>query len=158
VFTLGIIAKHEYSIANGTTARFETLPVDPRDIIRGDYLALRFKIAQDAINAPKKTENGSVYITYTIDENNYAQFKDISNTKPTDQPFIIGKKNWNRITLNAEKFFVPEGKGLSIERMENITLEAVIASNGTVYPQILLQNDTPIDMKLIKALPKNSIF
>ena len=37
---LGTVARQEYGLARGATALLETRPVDPRDLLRGDYVIL----------------------------------------------------------------------------------------------------------------------
>ena len=41
---LGTTARQEFVLARGRTILLETRPVDPRDLLRGDYLILRYKI------------------------------------------------------------------------------------------------------------------
>lgn len=42
---LGLIAQQEYRLAAPTTVLLETAPVDPRDLLRGDYVILNYKIS-----------------------------------------------------------------------------------------------------------------
>jgi uncharacterized membrane-anchored protein len=42
------IAQKERLLAHGTVVYLELAPVDPRSLMQGDYMALRFKVANDA--------------------------------------------------------------------------------------------------------------
>ena len=42
---LGFVALKEYTLRSGTEVLLETVPVDPRDLFRGDYVVLRYKIS-----------------------------------------------------------------------------------------------------------------
>jgi uncharacterized membrane-anchored protein len=42
------VAQRERQLAEGRVVRLELAPVDPRSLMQGDYMALRFKAADDA--------------------------------------------------------------------------------------------------------------
>jgi uncharacterized membrane-anchored protein len=56
---LGTVATQETALALGKVILLETRPVDPRDLLRGDYLVLSYKIsdAPRALFEPPLTEN-----------------------------------------------------------------------------------------------------
>lgn len=152
---LGIsVAQTEYAIANGEDILLETLPVDPRDIMRGDYVTLRFKITADArIRAEEKNihQYGDVFITYTKTPENIVEFKDVFSSEP-NEPFIKGEQNsWRGISIGAEKFFVPEGKGLTIEEIDNLMLKAKKTKNGKIFGQQFYKDMQPINLHDIEA-------
>ena len=43
---LGLIADREYTLRAGVDVVLETLPIDPRSLLQGDYVVLRYEIAQ----------------------------------------------------------------------------------------------------------------
>ena len=45
-----VIAQKERLLAHGRAVYLELAPVDPRSLMQGDYMALRFKVADDAGN------------------------------------------------------------------------------------------------------------
>ncbi len=47
---LGMVATQEYALAHGKAILLETQPVDPRDLLSGDYLMLRYKISDVPTN------------------------------------------------------------------------------------------------------------
>ena len=54
VLALGLIGYKQRILATGIKVMLETVPVDPRDFLRGDYVVLRYKI-NDANNIPNKS-------------------------------------------------------------------------------------------------------
>src|SRR6266542_2842415 len=65
---LGTTFVQERALATGTVVLLETRPADPRDLLRGDYMILNYKISDVATNlfSPRLTrplENGeTVYV------------------------------------------------------------------------------------------------
>jgi uncharacterized membrane-anchored protein len=51
------IAGKEKQLAEGRVVYLELAPVDPRSLMQGDYLALRFKVANEVYKALPKTED-----------------------------------------------------------------------------------------------------
>ncbi|HSI63728.1 MAG TPA: GDYXXLXY domain-containing protein [Candidatus Saccharimonadia bacterium] len=45
------ISQRENQIATGTVVRLELAPVDPRSLMQGDYMALRFAVANEVMRA-----------------------------------------------------------------------------------------------------------
>src|SRR3982751_4045171 len=46
------IASREALVTNGRVVLLELAPVDPRSLMQGDYMALRFRIATEAFGQP----------------------------------------------------------------------------------------------------------
>src|SRR4051794_471907 len=47
---LGMTITQERALATGTLISLETVPVDPRDMLRGDYVTLSYKISNVPVN------------------------------------------------------------------------------------------------------------
>ncbi len=45
VLLLAMIGVKEYTLRTGTTVVLQTVPVDPRSLLQGDYVILQYKIA-----------------------------------------------------------------------------------------------------------------
>src|SRR6516225_7545931 len=50
LWLLGTVAMQEYALAHGRIVLLETQRVDPRDLLRGDYLMLNYKISDVPTN------------------------------------------------------------------------------------------------------------
>lgn len=149
------VAYKEYSLNFGKTVFLKVMPIDPRDLFRGDYVILDYEISQ--INEHQKIlgsyggyieqeslKNGeTVYVKLEKDGSVY-KAGDIYKDTPKKGIFIKGKvtkkqrffglNNSNfTIIYGIENFFVPEGEGLYIEEqreINNLYAEIKINSYG----------------------------
>ena len=108
----GLIAHKELVLASGTTMLLRLAPRDPRSLMQGDYMELRYAIAADV---EKQTQgwpaDGALVVT--LDENGVATFV----RRHADTPLAAGERllryrlrgTWLR--LGAESFFFQEGQG-----------------------------------------------
>ena len=61
LFLLGWAAYHERERASATVVLLETVPVDPRDLLRGDYMILGYKIGRVPAPAGPGTKESHVF-------------------------------------------------------------------------------------------------
>lgn len=75
------IYRKEQLLTNGKVVLVELAPVDPRSLMQGDYMALRFKAANEAfgptINIRNLPSDGKLVLAH--DERNVAAFKRFDN-------------------------------------------------------------------------------
>jgi uncharacterized membrane-anchored protein len=101
-------------------------PVDPHDVMRGEYVALSYEISR--LQAPA----GTVYVPlYRVDS---AWLGSAAVTeKPDGGTFIRGRSDGSgRVEYGIETFYVPEGEARRYE-------SAVI--RGRLYAQVALAGD-----------------
>jgi len=109
----------ERQLAEGSVVFLELAPVDPRSLMQGDYMALRFKMANDALPAIKGS--GSVSdgrIVALLDERSIAAFRRLE-----DGALLAGREVLLRYRVrNGElkfatnAFFFQEGTARRYER------------------------------------------
>lgn len=114
------------------TVMLKTLPVDPRDPLRGDYIILNYEISELPENfRARKREGGHVYVVLK-EEEGFAVTDRVQEWKPGyGEMFIRGRVRGGRIEYDLEKYFVPEGRG---NPPRPITVEVALRGDGT--PQI----------------------
>jgi uncharacterized membrane-anchored protein len=66
------IYARERHLAEGRLVFLELAPVDPRSLMQGDYMALRFKAADDLQRSVKPVEDGRIVVR--LDEKNVGRF------------------------------------------------------------------------------------
>ena len=73
------IWQREALISGGRTVLLELAPVDPRSLMQGDYMALRFKVANDAFpfGQTKGLKDGRMVLA--VDSRGIATFRRFSN-------------------------------------------------------------------------------
>ena len=120
------VVKSEYILSMGKEVLLKTIPVDPRDIVMGDYVILNYEIAQ----FPKYKDylfnyNQPIYVKLGLDSDNVAYIDEVSKEKPkglflkgtmtscpsTFQLFRSGKC----ISYGIESYYVKEKTGRKLE-------------------------------------------
>jgi uncharacterized membrane-anchored protein len=104
-----IIYGRERLRAEGTVVYLELAPVDPRSLIQGDYMELRYRIAQDIENA-HGPERGRVVIR--VDERDIAHFVRLYDGHLGDDERLLRYEiRPTGVQIGAESFFFEEGHG-----------------------------------------------
>jgi len=114
------------------TVMLKTLPVDPRDPLRGDYIILNYEISRLPENFSSGEREGREVYVILKEEGGFAVTDRVQEWKPGyGERFIRGRVRRGRIEFDLEKYFVPEGKG---NPPRPITVEVALRGDGT--PQI----------------------
>jgi uncharacterized membrane-anchored protein len=118
----------------GERVLLETLPVDPRDLLRGDYVELRYVISDipDSLwpDAGQTREDDypssryhyhepEIFISLKVDEGGVGTVKGAAFERPAEGLYLRGRgSKWysSRISYGLEAYFVPEGTGKELER------------------------------------------
>jgi len=78
------ISGKEQLLVSGRVVFLELAPIDPRSLMQGDYMALRFKAANDAFGTrvDRKSMPSDGRIVLSVDERDVAQFKRLDGGSP----------------------------------------------------------------------------
>lgn len=126
LITLGMIVSfNEYTLRNGEEVFIKTLPVDPRDLFRGDYMILNYDISSFSLenkSVPKYLSEGDS--VYTVLEKNSEGFVSVSKVlrQHPGQEILAIKGQIIQLRENdgfveiileygIESFFIPEKTG-----------------------------------------------
>ncbi|MGB8818688.1 MAG: GDYXXLXY domain-containing protein [Rhizobiaceae bacterium] len=148
---LGYMIESRASILrNGREVVLATVPVDPRDLMRGDYVVLGYPISQIDFKLiagaqPASDDIKPVYLTLAPGENgrhvfSRASWVPFADTKP-EEIMLVGKtlafnyadSQTVNLTFGIERFYVPEGEGRPIEegvREESVDVVVAVDSKG----------------------------
>ena len=144
VWILGITFQQERALRAGKTMLLETERVDPRDLLRGDYIILNYKISSVPTNLfVPPVNNDSPYGTAVFvalrpggDGFQVVARASASRFVPAaDEILIVGKSSWQRwnetnsvhVEYGLERFYVAEGTGNPVGKL---TVEAVVPASG----------------------------
>ncbi len=116
------VYKKEVQLANGSIVYLDLAPVDPRSLMQGDYMALRFHVANEVYNALPKTKEkrwrhdvkaSDGYVVVELDERNIGSFKYIYNDQPlADNEILMRYRVRNgAVKFATNAFFFQEGHG-----------------------------------------------
>ena len=100
-----MIAGKERSLQNGRTVILELMPVDPRSLMQGDYMTLRYKLASEL--QPPAAGEGVIYLT--LDSRGVATT--MSTTASPGQIPLRYRSRDRRVLFDAESYFFQEGQG-----------------------------------------------
>ncbi|MCA1030892.1 GDYXXLXY domain-containing protein [Bacillus timonensis] len=117
------VSSNEYLIKNGKEIKLELAPVDPRSLLQGDYVILRYEIGQIELKDTHsshpvylllKKDNDGIYRTLKV----YTNKENALDVKlESDEAIIAGTYNgYDNIVFGIESYFVKEGTGLDLQR------------------------------------------
>lgn len=174
---LAMVESRAGILRSGTEIRLATAPVDPRDLFRGDYVILNYRISTldlSRLDGDKSFErNQTVFVRVAPGSDGLAEAKGVYLSRPpaaTGGAMLEGKvvstvacavnpngdqdcnagRSAIRVEYGLESYFVPEGTGRAIETTERKRLEivAAVSSSGQAAIKRLL-----IDGKLVHQEP-----
>src|SRR5262245_42468784 len=109
----------------GQRLRLKVVPVDPRDMFRGDYVVLDYgfnRMGQPAGPAAGQPWDGSdasdneVYVGLKQEGDHYVA-ESAHRAPPSSGPYIRGTIDWSgRISCGIEAYYVQQGEGQRLEQ------------------------------------------
>lgn len=115
------IAGKESHLKNGKVVYLQLAPVDPRSLMQGDYMALRFALANDVYRALPKLEKslswrrnidaGDGRVVVTLDKNSVASFNRLENDLPLESNEVLMRYRVRsgKLKFATNAFFFEEG-------------------------------------------------
>ncbi|NQW21251.1 MAG: GDYXXLXY domain-containing protein [Chloroflexi bacterium] len=153
MFLLGLVGYRETILTLGRAAVLQTVPVDPRDLFKGEYVTLRYEISTLGQNSTvpnakpyllmgEINEGDTVYVGVheesTDDSKDQFSMLHVQADKPSDDTdlFIKGrvitsKDNIITVEYGIEQYFLSEGRGVEIERADDVKVRVKINRSGT---------------------------
>lgn len=146
-----IIADRALLLAGGEEVRLAVVPIDPRDLLRGDYVVLSYEISrlnEAELDGDAGFEPGSTI--YVRVETEGAEWRAVAiyNQMPAEGFALRGTVERSvaaggecagndcgvlTVEYGLERFFVPEGAGRELERLRNdqrMSVDIAVASDG----------------------------
>ncbi len=141
---LGTVFVQERALREGTVILLETRPVDPRDLLRGDYVILNYKISTIPTNrfsppADLLTYGQTVWVALA----SRGEFHEITRASlgrfdPGDGEVLVrGKIHWRTggrdverevgVEYGLERYYVREGTG---NPRGKLTVQAIVPASG----------------------------
>lgn len=129
ILALFFVGINEKVFLTGDEIRLNVKPVDPRDLLRGQYVALNYDISEIQVEENADFKRGeTVYVTLIKEGEIYAA-QDVYKFKPSKNPYIKGKVDfirWNyrtntdyktlSIKYGIENLFTKEKEAKDIEK------------------------------------------
>lgn len=154
-------------LQNGKEIVLKTAPVDPRDLLRGDYVRLGYDITSIPTNSITDIgsrdvtgEDEPIYVLLKKQPDGLWTLQSASFTQPAapaspDEAVIRGavRGGWNlgpdtsvMAEYGIERYYVPEGEGLAIEQdmredQRPFRILAAVDDEGTAQIKALMDGD-----------------
>lgn len=140
---LGMVAVQEHALAYGKIILLETRRVDPRDLLRGDYLILNYRISDVPTNifsppvGPELPYGTKVFVTLAPGTNQFygvtrASLHEIA--PETNEVVLCGRSEVRgrnstsvHVAYGIENFYVAENTGNPTGKL---TVQAVVPASG----------------------------
>ncbi|MBR1367512.1 GDYXXLXY domain-containing protein [Bradyrhizobium ottawaense] len=161
-----MVADRMQILREGTEVTLQTQPVDPRDLLRGDYVVLRYDISQLPAGAlagkPADARNPVVFVKLAPNADGvYAAVSAHAEPVPVTAPEVLirGRVSYScgsnvrtfcdRLTIKygLESYFVPEGEGGKLEQARNqqkLRIVAAVLPSGRAAIKRLLLDGEPV--------------
>ncbi len=138
------------TLRTGDKILFRVVPVDPRDLLRGDYVVLNYEFSRIPPYGipgvdPNDQQGKTVFVTLEPEEDGkHWRASQFSALEPSVGKFIRGQiSERNLIEFGIEAYFVQEGEGPKYEkaaRMQNLSAEVALDENGSaVLRQLVIE-------------------
>ena len=116
VMNFSIVSKEQH-LKQGDTVYLKLAPVDPRSLMQGDYMALRFDAADQLYNALQSSSNKALKSTHDgqivvkLDDNKVGTFQRIYQGKPLQENELLlnYRVRDDNIKFATNAFFFEEG-------------------------------------------------
>jgi uncharacterized membrane-anchored protein len=139
----GMIAFHSMPLLFGKTIMLRVVPVDPRELFRGDYVILSYEFSRTPVKKieglqgvkNKEVRGNTVYVTLTPDpDGKHWRANGLSIHRPDEGTFIRGHiVGRGRLQFGIEAYYLQEGKGKEYERAirrRKLSAEVAVTSSG----------------------------
>jgi uncharacterized membrane-anchored protein len=139
------IVRKEQLISRGEPVFLQLAPVDPRSLIQGDYMVLRYAITAD-LESENLPRTGKLVVRR--DERGIASFVRFHDTRQqlaSDEFLLNFHQTDGRIFIGAESFFFQEGQASVFEAAEYAELR--VDQSG----QSVLVGLRDAELKLLQA-------
>jgi uncharacterized membrane-anchored protein len=159
-----LIADRALLLKNGHEVRLAVVPVDPRDLLRGDYIVLSYDVSRvdpGQLEGDDTFSDGdAIYVTLAQADGQTWKATAVTQAPPTSGTWIAGTVTDVRnggadcitgcktygVDYDIEKFFVPEGTGRELEKLRNdqrLAVDVALATDGRAALKRLLVDGTP---------------
>ncbi|KRF12028.1 GDYXXLXY domain-containing protein [Paenibacillus sp. Soil787] len=141
------IGKSEWLLAHGQLIKLQLKPLDPRSLIQGDYVRLRYTISEPPLFEDKNHDldsKGKITVVLAPNEATGAyEYRRVyikgEILAPGEVRLNGNKIGYEGIEYGIETYFIPEGTGRVYERDAKFAEEKVSAGGDAILVRLLLQ-------------------
>lgn len=149
LFFVGWALREESKLGDGVghSILVRTVPVDPRDILRGQYMRLAYEWTRTGIAGMEESppQGSEVWVVLGPEGEFYAPLR-AERERPVlaspDEVAIHGRVGeWGRLEFGIEKYFVPEGT--ETPTAKELTVRLRVGNDGVPRIETVYRNGVP---------------
>ncbi len=150
VFLIGFIGVKETALRTGVEVVLQTVPVDPRSLLQGDYAILDYEIA----SLPSYSRDAEIGETVYVELYRLATqdpevwwARNYEHDRPSGtRVFIKGRVDRRgHLDFGIGTYFIPEGTGHIIEGARDVKVVVNLDSDGNAIIKQALVDGQPFD-------------
>ncbi len=147
LFLLGFIAVKETALRSGTEVVLQTVPVDPRSLMQGDYAILDYEIASLPQFMQDQSVGNTIYVFLKEGPDVWTAARySVSEQSANGELFIKGRVDrTGHADFGIDTYFVPEGSGYIVETAQDVKVVVKVATDGSAIIKDLLVDGRPFD-------------
>ena len=126
-----LILQKETTLRDGRTVLLQLAPVDPRSLMQGDYMLLRYEMAIDPATREAVGGVAEGRLVVALDERDVARFVRLHGGEPLGPgEMLLRFREREGLQLGAESFFFEEGQASKYENAKYGELKVDDAGNS----------------------------
>ena len=147
VFLIGFIGVREVALRTGTEVVLQTVPVDPRSLLQGDYAILDYEIARLPEWMDGLSVGSTVYVALQEERDVWTSSSYTEErSHVAGEVFIKGRiDRIGRADFGIGTYFVPEGTGHIVERAQDVKVVVSVDEDGNAVIKDVLVDGEPFD-------------
>ncbi|HZG59238.1 MAG TPA: GDYXXLXY domain-containing protein [Anoxybacillus sp.] len=141
IFIGYVVFDKEQHLQHGDVVKLQLVPVDPRSLLQGDYVRLRYEIS----DIGKWGGQGNVQVILRKDEEGVYRFAGIYSingkreekyVRQEGDVLLNGKMKGDIIIYGIESYFVPEGTGMDVQERARFAYVRVSETGDALLEKI----------------------
>ena len=144
VFLVGFVTVREVALHTGTEVVLQTVPVDPRSLMQGDYAILDYEIARLPEWMDRFQVGRTVYVALEEKRDVWTSSSYTEErSRVAGEVFIKGRiDRVGHADFGIGTYFVPEGTGHIVERAEDVKVVVSVDEDGkAVIKDVLVDGE-----------------
>ena len=134
----------QVALTQGREITLQTVPVDPRSLLQGDYAILDYEIADVPPWLDDQPAGSVVYVILRECGRVWCADRHDTHRPDSGEVYIRGTVNdRGRLDFGIGTFFVPEGAGLIVERAQDVKVVVSLSSSGNAVIKQALVDGRP---------------
>ena len=136
----------QIALSQGREVVLQTVPVDPRSLLQGDYAILDYEVAEIHDQLRDRPAGSVIYVVLQECGDVWCDSRQSVSRPEYPDVYIRGKvNNRGRLDFGIGTYFVPEGRGHIIERTRDVKVVVAIGESGNAVIKRVLVDGAPFD-------------